>query len=311
MKFSAKQRGQIILVVLMVMVVGLTIGLSLATRSVTDIKISTQMEKSTEAFTAAESGVESALRGGEYSINNCNITPTPAPKILGNTSYSVCVTEAGNTDKPLLLGRIGVADTYTVWLVWHKTDGSLDFPMPIKTPYPASSIGVCWGTGTETMETPAKPIPALEITSVYYDSATANYQVNRGAYDPSGVTAASGSNNFTDASVSGVSCTDTGAYYGTKFCLYGGTSGTSPNCNLATGKVPLILRLRPYYLNPDINQDTPIGLVPAALLPGQGINISSTGTAGDSVRKVNVVSAYPSLPAIFDYVLFSGTGVEK
>ncbi|MFH0863897.1 MAG: PilX N-terminal domain-containing pilus assembly protein, partial [Candidatus Gottesmanbacteria bacterium] len=58
-----KQNGQILLIVLLVMVVGLTMGLSLATRSATDVKISSQLEHSSRAFAAAEAGIEAALKG--------------------------------------------------------------------------------------------------------------------------------------------------------------------------------------------------------------------------------------------------------
>lgn len=57
-----KNRGQMILVILLVMAVGLTIGLSVASRSITDVNFSTKIEDSSRAFSAAESGIEEALR---------------------------------------------------------------------------------------------------------------------------------------------------------------------------------------------------------------------------------------------------------
>lgn len=56
------QSGQIALVVLLVMVVLLTVGLAVVSRSVTDIRISQETEESARAFSAAEAGIEEALK---------------------------------------------------------------------------------------------------------------------------------------------------------------------------------------------------------------------------------------------------------
>jgi len=58
---NRKNSGQVALIVLLLMIVILTIGLSLASRSITDIKISQDEKESLRAFSAAEAGVEKAL----------------------------------------------------------------------------------------------------------------------------------------------------------------------------------------------------------------------------------------------------------
>ena len=273
MRKNSGQKGQVLLIVLLVMVVGLTIGLSLATRSVTDIKISTQLEESSRAFSAAEAGIEAALKG-EPVVDCAGTWQT-----IGQAKYCFSKTTAGGTSDPLVLGKIGIADTYTVWLVEHdivtgnpQIDESHDYDGP--------SIDVCWQKTSGTIE------PAMEITLIYQDAG--GYKVSRGAYDPDG--GRIGSNAFT-ATIP-LDC-GLGFTYGTTFSL-----PPSPPTYTA-----IALRLRPFYAEANV------GIKPSANLPSQGLSIASTGTAGETTRKVEVVDSYPSLPAIFDYVLFSGTNV--
>lgn len=54
--------GQIALIILLIMVTLLTIGLSLISYSVTDVKISQDEKEAMRAFSAAEAGIEEALR---------------------------------------------------------------------------------------------------------------------------------------------------------------------------------------------------------------------------------------------------------
>ena len=56
------QSGQVGIVILLLTVVLLTIGLSIASRTITDVRLSRQEEESSRAFNAAEAGIEEALR---------------------------------------------------------------------------------------------------------------------------------------------------------------------------------------------------------------------------------------------------------
>lgn len=267
----AGQKGQALLIVLLVMVVGLTIGLSLATRSVTDIKISTQLEESSRAFSAAEAGIEAALKGE---------SEPATPVQIGNATYIFSKDTAGGTDQPLALGKIGIADTYTVWLTSHDTDGNLQIGDTYD--YDGTTIDICWGEGGETTK------PAMEVSVVYRQGGI--YKITRGAYDPEDG-GRRNNNHFAD--------TDDGVNCGGGFA-YGKTS------TLPAG-VLVALRLRPFYLETNAGVEPQDGFD----LSSQGLLITSTGTAGDTTRKVEVVQSYPSLPAIFDYLLFSGTGVSR
>lgn len=270
------ESGQALLIILLVMTVGLTIGLSSIGRSSTDIKISTQMEDSARAFAAAEAGIEAALKGetsgnGTFSDNKATYTFTSAA--------------AGNSSQ-FRVNNVSVGDTYTVWLVKHNdTDGTLD-PSTGFYNSAAKKINICWEKA-ESVD------PSMEITLVYQQTGSNGpYQIFRGAYKaPSDLH----SNNF---AASGSYDCGLGFNYGVEFDY-----STAPLFYKA-----FALRLRPFYGSANIGVQA-VGS--GVSLPQQGIEITSTGTSGESTRKVKVTRTYPVLPAIFDYILFSGGSLTK
>ena len=80
------EKGQVALVMLLVMVVMLTLGVSVVQRGVTDVRISQQEEDSARAFQAAETGVEEAL-SGLVSVTG---------QVGEDASYTANITEGGN-----------------------------------------------------------------------------------------------------------------------------------------------------------------------------------------------------------------------
>lgn len=278
MKRNFNQRGQALLAIILVMVVGLTVGLSLVSRSVTDIQTATQIEGSSRAFSAAEAGIESVLK---------NSSDTSGCPSSGNC-FNVVTSLAGGTDAPLQVGEVGIGDTYNLWLVWHKQVGS-DWVPDLSNPYLGTDITVCWQKVNL-----ADPDPAIEA-AVFYQNLP-NYGVWRGAYDPN--IARTPANKFTDVSGSLGSCPGYSGYY-------------LATINLVPPTIPagtkIALRLRPFYAKANVV------VIPQSgnSLPTQGLAISSTGTAGGVSRKVSVIQSYPALSPVFDYVLFSGKDVCK
>jgi len=59
-----KQRGQVALIVMLVMAVGLTVGLSAAQRATTSVSVSQTEKQGSKAYSAAEAGIEMALKEG-------------------------------------------------------------------------------------------------------------------------------------------------------------------------------------------------------------------------------------------------------
>src|SRR3989344_2066165 len=84
-KHWERQKGQVLLIVVLVMIVALTVGLSLISRSVTNLRTSTEEAESQKALAAAEAGVEQALKLGTAPAGDRNLGSN-------NTTYSTKVT---------------------------------------------------------------------------------------------------------------------------------------------------------------------------------------------------------------------------
>src|SRR5687767_6526323 len=82
------EKGQMLLVVVLTLIVALTVGLSLASRTVLNVRLSRQGEESQRAFQAAEAGVEQILQSNANS----------AQYFLSNRSkYTTAVSRPGGT----------------------------------------------------------------------------------------------------------------------------------------------------------------------------------------------------------------------
>src|SRR3989338_9342906 len=83
-------KGQILILFLLVLVVGLAIVLSVASRSITDIRTTTTSDESNRAYFAAEAGIEEALKRletpagfSDATLNFTNVNQTTA-KVKAN-----------------------------------------------------------------------------------------------------------------------------------------------------------------------------------------------------------------------------------
>lgn len=272
--------GQVVLMLVLITIVGLTIGLSLISRTVTDIKISTQMDQSGRAFSAAEAGIESALKsvvvGGQPSTVNL-------PDATG--TYSIA--NIGGNTAPLTFPVTSPNNAQIVWLADHNTDGTLNetsgnYP-------PSSSLDICWGTNPNLK-------PAMVI-SLFYKSGS-SYKIARSAYDryPSDHPP-SPSNNF-DTNLeenAGGSVYCDGNYRFRKII--------TPQTDFGMGVADklLFLRIRPVYEN------TIFAVRPISSLPTQSKVITSVGQTKNAgvVRKIQVIQGNNELPSIFDFALFA------
>ncbi len=276
------ESGQVVLITLLVLTIATTVALSLVSRTTTDTTITNQIEESSRAFSAAEAGVEEALKSG---------TGSGGTQILsgGEASYNVTVASIG--------GAAGVFEfpkktlrgiTETLWLVDHQADGSLD-----ETPtFTASTIGVCWSSESTT--------PAIVATLLYKESTDGTYRVAKAAFDPNATRASA--NEFSAPNASGNCGTTSGTAY----------KATLTFSSLATGIDPatdtlLALRIRPVYSDTKLAIDAGV-----AVLPLQGNKIDSTGTTvGGTNRKIIVYQQYRAPSTIFDAALYSQGSITK
>ena len=109
-----KRKGQVALVVVLVVLVGLTIGVAILGRSVTNVGISNQEEERARSFSAAEAGVEDALR---QDLSMLAISGSGGNFNVGNSSVSYKVSKLTNVTAEINPGEVVTVD-------WSKSGAS-------------------------------------------------------------------------------------------------------------------------------------------------------------------------------------------
>ena len=277
MKNSA-QSGQIVVILLLIMLVGLTLGLSITTRTLQQMKVTTVTEQSTRAYTAAEAAIEEALRQelaeGEYFLPAGALGPA--------------ITEAKYT----------VEESPTFSLTVQK-DEVAQVNLQSEEALFSGEIAVYWVLKSDPEENTNDPPGRASLELAFIKNTAGDYSVIRFAVngDPR-------SNGFTNP---GPNTLDTsGEVTLTRPDSANCGSPSSGYCNKAviTGLSNIeILRIKPFYNKATILVDSPAGL------PPQIFTIAGEATTvADVTRRVEVKKAPPALPPIFDYVIFDGSG---
>lgn len=283
-KLFGNEKGQTVVIILLVMVVGLTIGLSIVNRSLSDIKISQETEQSQRAFSAAEAGLEKA-------ILNINSPGQPAPGTINDVNYTV--------DKSLMGGSGTTPDGYELT---EKSAVKKDEVAQINLEGgTASQLRIYWAK-IDTSEAPGipnhttvnpctnPPVASLEISQINYNSsANPAYTITKSAY-----CACSGKgNNFTLVSH------DPSA----------GLYAYSQVIDIVNPLDAKILRIRPLF------NDTSLKIkveTAGGILPDQEVRLVSKGESNGKVRAIEWRQPIkPALPALFDYVLFNGSSTNS
>ena len=278
-KFNKSQNGQILLIVVLTMVVALTVGLSIASRIVTELRLSKQNEESERAFQAAEAGIEESLRSGS------NI---PSSNFLNNSSFStefITIAPSGTliVNNGLEIDQTSGAD---VWLSTYSSNPALNFGSPITgtaTLYwgnPTTQTSCSSGSGADT-------IPAIEVVILQRPAGVLG--VKKYVFEGDGCTRIPGvdvssSNNQTVFDVS----TGTTIQY-SNFASIDYSNG-------------LIMKVIPIYNSTIVALEVSSG----PPFPLQGSTVESTGTSGDTVRKVKFFRSFPQMPIeVFPYSILS------
>jgi hypothetical protein len=280
MKKEASKSGQVVLITLLVLVIATTVGLSLISRTTTDIRITSQVEQSSRAFSAAEAGVEEALNGLD--------THGVLQSIVGvaGVKYSVIVSNIGGGSATGIYQfpkKTQEGATETFWLVNHDDATGLLEETPV---YPAAStIDVCWSDEAT--------VPAMVITLLY--KVGTDYRVAKEAIDPNG--SRMPPNQFSLPNMSG-GC--------------GGSTGTTHKeridfsaMGVGSSDTVIALRIRPVYSDAKI-------VINADLIPKQGKSIESTGTTDSGTnRKILVYQQYRSPATVFDAAIYSQSNLVQ
>ena len=118
------QKGQTLLIVVLVMVVALTVGLSVVSRSITNVRTTTEEANSAQALAAAEAGIAQAIQ------NNANISSA----VGSNASFTATIATLSGQTTVFLNGSVENIvpqdEGADLWLVHHNTDGTPGFTIP-------------------------------------------------------------------------------------------------------------------------------------------------------------------------------------
>jgi len=273
------RNGQVLLIILLVVTVVLTIGISVASRSITDVKISQQSSESGRAFWVAQAGLEKAIKANAASSGSLN-----------SVDYTVSKTGLGGGADFVFPEKILANEPITLWLVFHnESTGEIEIGSPFK-----DRLTLFWGNEAESASSPTTP--ALEATLIY--SAGGIFRNKRFTYDP--YQTRPSATNFSSAQAGG-------AVLGQNLSF---SSGEINLKNVLKGsEIPYLFRLKLLF------SSTPqlVAVKAASSLPTQGSCYYSSATVPESgvTRKLSVCRLWPVPPSIFDYTLFSQGGINQ
>lgn len=242
-------------------------------RSITNLRTSTEEAESQKALAAAEAGIERALESetdiplGSFESAGVDVTyKTDVTRVQG-TEFAV---NGGN--------EVPRDDGVDVWLSEYTSSDSI-FNTPLQS---SANITIYWGESADACQT-----AALEIIVVSGSKASPTLQrYTSEPCDETTVTDRRSFNNFETATVA--NRTIQGVNFRWSKTLPVITDG-------------FIIRITPVY------QDTKLGISsPNVALPLQGNLITSTGESGKTQRSISVFQGFPKIPSeLFPYAIFS------
>ncbi len=307
---SNSQKGQILIIFLLVLVVGLAIALSIASRTVTDVRQTTTSDESNRAYFAAEAGVENALKKIEQgTLGTIGPTGVAADVDLKTTNRSeadVTVKNLGvangeNFQYPSPLQKDDVAqinlmsnfNNITTAGV-YDTDGN-GFTR-------SDPINIYWGeAGSQT----AIEVSIITCTSPCTTGVGQVFNIYKMIFDPIGsgrIPNACTTVTSTLAAPVATNLTDNPPGVPFRWMrTLNFTTACASNDTIPAGQAPVLARIRALYGGTEL-------AVASDRLPNQGYEVDSKGLVGSGVaRKLLVYQLYPALPSVFDYVLYNGS----
>lgn len=280
--YFKSQKGQALLIIVLVMVVATTVGLSIISRTVTNLKTAEDQQNSQKALAAAEAGVEQVIK------TNSSI---PSANFTSGTSYSTTITAAqaavssvyavdgGNPIKK----NVGA----TVWITPYSSDPTIIFTtswLGNLTVYWSSPSDVCLNNNPANNTMAALEIVVLSGSKASPSVKTYGYDACTGAKAPVSPDRKT-SENFQAPGAGATVATNVGNV----------TYASSVTISIAQG---LLVKVIPLYA------DTIVGVKADHVLPQQGSFINSLGTSGTTQRKITVFQGYPEIPSeLFPYNL--------
>lgn len=298
------QKGQAILALILIMTVALAIGVSIIQKSLVDVSTSTKVETSQRAFSAAEAGIEKALRGSDVS-GGVTLENQSSAKVQ-DTGLLPFTASSGSQQEGLEYPPFSKEEFAHGWLadLTSTTNPPGEFYMPAsKTTN--RGIEIYWGN-------PSAEKAAIAVKIIYY-TLTLGYQSNAYYFDPDATRTTS--NGFTNVSTnclsSGVSPIDTilgtNRSFFCKMIIDGSSSPPFPVSSL------MLVRIRLLY-NSTSQQVALRGYGTCGRdcsLPPQARIIVSKGTSVETQRTLQVFQVSKVVPPYFDFAIFSAGEIRK
>lgn len=287
--WGREEKGQALLIVVLVIVVTLTVGLSLASRSIIQLRNTTDEANSQAAFSAAEAGVEQAIKLGN--VSGSSVISGVSLNDKNNSQISAVDVTLIQTDQFLMNNGIPLFQDNgaDIWLSPYSSDQTQLFQQTWGNGSP-QTLSLYWGTSSDPCQD-----PALEV--IIISGTRTSPILSKYAYDQCGTNASTvpsnqrRNNNFPNAPQKGTFTVN--GVNGDKTFNY------KAQISITNG---LIARVIPIYHGGSVG-------VSGSNLPAQGKIITSTGTAGISgqqvVRKVTFFEGYDQLPIQLYYSMFT------
>lgn len=271
---NKSERGQMLLIVILSMIVALTVGLSVISRTVVNLKVSKQNEESQRAFQAAEAGIEQAIKQVQTNGPVTTVLNPSAP-FSNNATYTTNIAVSNNLRSFLMNSGTPLTQDsgMDLWLS-HYPNYSATLSRSINLYWGTSGQTSCSGSGTNVR-------PALEV--LVLSSSLGNPTMDKYIFEAN-CTRIPGAVQPTLASTS----------------INGTTLQFGVTISFTNG---YIMKIIPIFNSGVVGVTAPS---PGPPLPSQGVSIQSTGSSGETVRKIQYFMAYPGIPIeLFPYSLVS------
>lgn len=311
---NVKQKGQVIIVLLLVMVITLAVALSIIGRSINEISTSTKTEDSTRAFSAAEAGIEKVLKLAAP-------PGSPVPLSFNNRASAIAeLYDLPEANKALEHPRIGKASFAQFWFARPDINYSNGLPVGYYATSSArgdpTTFDVYFGIPSAEYNYIANLAdkPAIEVdTIVWSATSTPRFESRRSWFDTANV--GERTNNFqrcNDApnELSPAAINTNHDTMSSFYCKV--TVDYAKSDSIATdsgGIYPIMARIRILYSG--INHPVAIKPNGTRSLPPQAKIYESSGSAGQVQRNLQVFRQKEVVPHFFDFVLFSEAEIKK
>ena len=274
-RMKKNKKGQIALIVLLILVIMLTVGLAVVSRTVTELKVSGHQKEAVRAFSAAEAGIEEVLKdvSAYAGVTNQAIDITDELKVYVtvdeiSNNVETEIKKNGSTKIDLNGADSGLTQ---LTIYWVKRDSDEDPGSCTESNAPAS----------------------LEIIVYSKNGALGQYSAKRYAYNACNL-----DNGFDSSTPIGG---------GSEFLKQVNVPVDVDPAAPAANWQDMLISIRAIY------NKTTVKVVGNEDLPLQQYRITSRAVAagGEAVKAIEVSRTVSALPEIFDYVLFSGGDLVK